>query len=67
MSGKVSGLPTAVPIAAASKLPPIRKAIANPMKKWKPMNGVNEANAPAATPAAIACGEPESLITRLAR
>ena len=67
MNGKVSGLPTTVPIAAASMLPPTTKAKTKLMMKWKPTNGVNEANTPAATPAATACGEPDSLSTRLTK
>jgi hypothetical protein len=34
------------------------------MMIWKPRNGVEEAKTPAATPAAIECGEAVSLSTR---
>ncbi len=64
MNGKVSGLPMAVPRAEARMLPPNATAIAAAMMKWKPMKGVNEAKAPAATPTAIVCGLAEIRVTR---
>jgi hypothetical protein len=65
MNGKVSGLPTTVPIAEASMLPPMAKAMMKPITRCSPMNGVKAERMPAATPAATACGEPDSLRTRL--
>jgi len=54
MNGNVSGLPIAVPSAAATRLPRRKKVIVQAMMMWKPRNGVNEANTPAATPIATA-------------
>ena len=65
MNGKVSGLPTKVPMAAASMLPPTTKAKMKLTMKCSPTNGVKEAKTPAATPAATAWGEPERRRTRL--
>ena len=56
MKGKVTGLPTKVPRADASKLPLKSHASTKAKMKCNPMNGVKEVNAPAATPAATAWG-----------
>tara|TARA_B100000676_G_scaffold313349_1_gene393695 strand:+ start:19 stop:222 length:204 start_codon:yes stop_codon:yes gene_type:complete len=61
MKGNVHGLPTAVPIAEAIKLPRISQAITAPSMKCNPTNGVKEIAAPQAKPAAIEYGVPGSL------
>src|SRR5690606_39663165 len=53
-----------VPKAEAIRLPPTRNAATKPITKWKPMNGVNDAKTPAAKPAAMACGDAFSRLTR---
>ena len=54
MKGNVQGLPIAVPIAEAMTLPRSIQARAAARTKWKPMNGVNETEAPQAKPQAMA-------------
>ena len=56
MKGKVTGFPTAVPKAEASRFPRTAQASATATMKWNPKSGVNEASAPQAKPSAIRCG-----------
>ena len=67
MIGKVKGLPKAVPMAAASIEPRVKKARTNPKMKWKPTKGKTETAAPEAMPAATAWPLARSRWVRRAR
>ena len=61
MSGKVTGLPTTVPIKAAIKLPLIKKAKTTAKIKCSPKSGVNETIEPQAKPEETAYGDAGNL------
>ena len=58
MNGNVQGLPTTVPIAAATALQRVNHAPTMAKRMWKPIKGVKDIAAPHAKPPAMAYPEP---------
>ena len=56
INGKEIGLPKKVPRAEAIKFPLRNQARSAAIRKCRPIKGRKDVNAPAATPAATACG-----------
>ena len=65
MKGKVSGLPTSVPMAEATILPRTIRERMTLDQEVEADEGLNEAKVPVANPAATACGVALRRSTRL--